>query len=495
MNLQLLLDKIDIIECYEPIEAPITGISYHSQRVEPGHLFVCILGYKTDGHQYLSNAVANGAKAAIVQTIQKDISIPQYKVKNSRAALAQLSVYYYGNPSERMNMIGITATNGKTTTAYMTNAILEANKLTTGLIGTVNVKIGDTSYPAELTTPESLESQYFLKRMSDKHVSHVTMEVSSAAQHMHRTDHIDFDIVTFNNIGREHIDTHGSFANYVAAKSQLIKHAKKDAFAILNLDDEVSASLADQTNAHVITFSVNKRIGHLTCKHLDMSKGRPSFTVELLKPIRVNEYLSYEPMEFNIDMAVPGIHSVYNSMVAITIGLLLGIPIPVIQKALKSFEGVERRFQFIHDGDIKILDDHFANPGNIDITMATLQRMDHEQLHLVYAIRGQRGPVVNRENAESIVKWAKTLDIHHIIATKSISHVTDRDMVTQEEEEAFLEVMSKAGMTVTLFDDLPDAIHASLKEAKHGDLVLLAGCQGMDAGADIVRAHIKSAIT
>jgi UDP-N-acetylmuramoyl-L-alanyl-D-glutamate--2,6-diaminopimelate ligase len=490
VRLSELIHSIDVKQAFNDQELNITGVAYHSGKVSNGQLFVCIKGYKTDGHKYLPQAVQNGAAAAVVEEFQEGIDIPQYLVDNGRIALARLADAFYGHPSEKMKMIGITATNGKTSTTYMTNAILEREGFKTGVIGTVEIKYGDVSIPSVLTTPESLDLQGYLKQMADNGVTHVSMEVSSNAQEAHRVEKVNYDIVSLNNISREHIDSHGSFEQYFAAKSRLIREASEDSFAVLNLDDPYSASLINETKAQVITFGVESKKGHLTCKNLDLSTGRAKFTVEILKPFTA-ENIEYEPSEFDVELSVPGLHSVYNSMVAITISLLCGVSISSIQETLSSFAGVERRFEFIYEEDFKIMDDHFANAGNINVTLQTLNFMDYKKLHLVYAIRGDRGTTVNRENAETIVEWASKLGLDEIIATKSVSHVTEKDRVTDEEEQVFLEVMKEAEIKVNLYDELPEAIHHALDEVKAGDLVLLAGCQGMDYGAEIalLRLH------
>src|SRR5690625_3683756 len=219
MQISSLLKSINVLEKFNAQDFFVSGVSYHSNKVKENHVFVCIKGYKTDGHKYLWDAVEKGAKAAIVETINTDINIPQVLVENSRIALAKLSAHFYGQPSKKMQMIGITATNGKTTTSYMTNSILENHGFKTGLVGTINVKIGDDYIPSDLTTPESLELQKIFKDMSEVGTTHTVMEVSSAAQEMHRVETIDFNVVTLNNINREHIDTHGSFENYVKTKT------------------------------------------------------------------------------------------------------------------------------------------------------------------------------------------------------------------------------------------------------------------------------------
>ncbi|MBO9596319.1 MAG: UDP-N-acetylmuramyl peptide synthase, partial [Cohnella sp.] len=216
------------------------------------------------------------------------------------------------------------------------------------------------------------------------------------------------------------------------------------------------------------------------------STGRAKFMLEIVKPFSVNGK-EFVPGEFPVEVNIPGLHSVYNSIVAIIIALLCDVPVETIQHTLRTFKGVERRFEFIHEGDFIIVDDHFANPGNINVTLETMRFMDFERLQLVYAIRGDRGPTINRENAEAIVEWLSRLEVNEIVATKSISHVTSKDKVSDEEERVFMEVMDAANIKVNLYEELPDAIAHALRHAAKGDLILLAGCQGMDPGAEIAR--------
>ena len=314
INLKQLLKAIEVKSVYYENKGDriVSGVSYHSQRVKEGHIFVCIKGYKTDGHKYLGQAAANGAIAAVVEDFREGIKIPQYVVENSRSALARLGAAFYDNPSQKMKMIGITATNGKTTTAFMTNAILEGEGFKTGLLGTVSIKIDDHFIPSDLTTPESLDLQYYLNEMADKNVSHVTMEVSSSGLEQHRVEKVDYDIVTLNNISREHIDFHGSFEKYFEIKSEFIKSAGEKSRAILNLDCPYSASLVEQTRAQVITYGLNNNTGHIVCKDLDLSTGRAKFTVEILKQFK-GDGKTYMPMEFDIELSVPGLQQIRHS--------------------------------------------------------------------------------------------------------------------------------------------------------------------------------------
>lgn len=486
-----LLKSVNVLESWNENNLEISGLAYNSKAVDKGNVFVCIKGFKTDGHAYILEAVSNGATAIVVEDYQEGWEdIPQYRVQDSRKALAAMSDAYYNHPSQSLKTIGITATNGKTSTSFMTNAILEQHGLNTGLIGTVVVKFGDYTEPTKLTTPESLDLHHYFAQMRDQGVSHVTMEVSSSALDLSRVGSVDFDIVTLNNISREHIDLHGSFEEYFNSKASLIRDAGPDKWAILNLDDYYSASLLEETEANVLTFSVETNDGDLICKNLDLSTGRAKFTVEVRKPFTVGS-TTYEPMEFDIELSTPGYHSVYNSMVAIAAGLLNEIPVSTIQKGLASFGGVERRFEMVFEDDFKILDDHFANYGNINVTLSTLQQMDYTNLKLVYAIRGSRGITVNRENAQAIVEWAPKLGIKEIIATLSESHVDEKDQVTEEELRVFEEMMADADIKVDLHRELDDAVQKAVSEADKNDVVLLAGCQGMDPGAKIALEQLN----
>ncbi len=492
MDLYQLISKIDVIDRKNVDEAiDITGIANHTDKVKAGYLFVAIKGYLTDGHKYIEKAIENGAVAAIVEDFREDLKIAQYRVENSRITLSALSAAFYNYPSKDMRMIGVTATNGKTTTSYMLSKIFEAGGYKNGLIGSVMNKISeDEIIPSILTTPESIDLQGFLYEMKKNGVEKVAMEASSSALELYRVNDIDFDIVSFNNFSREHIDQHGTFDKYWEAKSSLIKNAKESAYAVLNLDDEYSSSLIDKTEAKVITYSLSKEEGNLYCKDLKLLKGRAKFTVKINKAFRtISGNLIKD--DFEVTLGIPGYHSVANSMAAITIALIDDIPIEMIINGLKEFSGVERRFQYIYENDFIIIDDHFANRGNINVTLETLKYMEYNKFHLVYSIRGNRGITVNRENAETIGAWKEKLGLEQIIATKSIGDVGPKDMVTKEEEEVFLEIMESSGMRVYLYDALDDAIKHALKVADKDDIVMLAGCQGMDHGARIALNYLK----
>ena len=489
ITLNELTGSIEVLEATGREDLPVSGLAYHSERVKPGYLFVCINGYKTDGHRYLRQAAARGAIAAIVEQVQPDLEITQYRVADSRRALAALADRFYDHPSRKLNVTAVTATNGKTTTTFMIDAILEEHGFRTGLIGTVIVKAGSTVRPAELTTPESLDLHYFFHQMVGQGISHVTMEASSAGLELHRVGNVDFNTVVINNISREHIDLHGSFEAYLNAKARLVREAKEQQWAVFNLDCPITASLTGQTAAQTLTYGLKNHGADCIVRDLDLSTGRARFTVELRKP-GLAERLRVKPNPFTVELGVLGLHSVYNAMAAVLVGLLNGVPVETIQKALRRFRGVERRFELIFDDEFKVIDDHFANEGNINVTLETLKLMDYRHLHIVYAIRGSRGVTVNRENARTMAYWLPLLGVKEVIATTSNSHVTEKDLVTVEEKAVFKAVMDEAGLKYTIYDELPAAIARALERTRPGDVLLLAGCQGMDHGARICLEQI-----
>lgn len=484
MKFEKLLEFIEVEEIKGKISPnlEISDVGYHSGKLGENSIFVAIKGFETDGHKYIKDAINNGAVAAVVETFTDD-KIPQIKVPDSRNALADLSAGFFKNPSEELNAIGITATNGKTTTAFMTNKIFKEYGLETGLVGTVEVQYKDVSIPSILTTPESRDLQSHCRNMVDSGVTDLIMEVSSHAMEMSRVRNMDFDVVTFNNLSREHIDQHGSFDNYYRIKSQLIVNAKKDSYVILNFDVPRIKVLKHETRGKVLSYSFKNNEEDFGISDLDLSTGFPKYTFRINRDI---PELNLKKDSYPIELGVGGYSSVMNSVVAIIIALIRGIDVETIQKALKEFQGVERRFQIIYDEDFTVVDDHFANSRNIEVTMETLEKMNYKDLHIIYGIRGNRGVNLNRETAETTAKWLKKLGLNKIYSSSSVETVTWKDEVSPEEKAVFDEVMSKNDIEVIHHDRLDEGIYDISKEVKEGDLLLLAGCQGMDPGGRIL---------
>ena len=279
MILKDIFENVKIINSNREIDfnSEVDNISFHTDDVTKNSIFVAIKGYITDGHKYISVAKDKGAKYIVVENFV-DVDIAQIKVENSRIALADIANNFYKEPSKELNIVGITATNGKTTTSFMTDKIFKDAGYKTGIIGTVYTKYDGVNIPSILTTPESLELQGFFRDMADKQIEKVTMEVSSSSEELYRVKNVDFDIVTFNNFSREHIDQHGSFERYYEVKSKLIKEASEDAVAVLNIDFDKIKELKDKTKAQVLTYYLENKEEDFAIDNLDLSTGKGKYT-------------------------------------------------------------------------------------------------------------------------------------------------------------------------------------------------------------------------
>lgn len=490
MKLRTLIEGLTVEmnrDSFEDME--IISVTNDSRKVLEGSLFVAIKGYLQDGHDYMKKARDNGAMVSVVTEFREDVDMLQIKVENPREILSVLSARLCGHPTRKLRMVGITATNGKTTTSYILDHIYTMGGFRTGLIGSVVIKVGDRFVHSELTTPESSDLQVIFSEMVEENIEKAVMEVSSSALELYRVHDVDFDIVAFNNFSREHIDQHGSLEKYYEAKSSLVRNAKAGSFAILNRDDEVTYGLRGETKAKVISFSTKDDDADLYCSDLDLSSGRAKFTLKIRQDI-VGLDGVVEKGEYPIQLMVPGFHSVVNSLSAMAMALVDGVKMQDVIRGVETFGGVERRFQYIYDDEYVIIDDHFANASNINMTLESLEKLNYNRLHLVYAIRGNRGPTVNRENIVTLLNWRDKLHMDEIIGTSSKEFVTAKDQVTEEELKVFHEELKKSDLSVTMFPGLKESIRYAIDKAQEGDVILLAGSQGMDHGARVALEYI-----
>ncbi|MER2174796.1 MAG: Mur ligase family protein [Carnobacterium sp.] len=474
------LDKIDIKK-----------IAYHSKEVDADTLFVCIKGYQTDGHNYARHAASQGATVIIVEQFIEGLDVLQLKVSDSREALAVLSSNFFDHPSKSMSIFGVTATNGKTTITYMTEEIFKAYQLKSGLIGTILVKLNKEIEMSRLTTPESYDLQQYFANMRDHEITHVSMEVSSSALALKRVYHADFDVVAFMNISPEHIKLHESFDTYFNAKASLIRNASKTSTAILNIDEPLLIPLEKETEAQVVTFGIENKSGTITVSDIRFSAGIPTFIVTIQKPFNTLSGKRIEATSFDLELSVPGYHSIYNALTALVVGLVNDIPIENVQRGIKNFRGVERRFQILYDKEFKVIDDLLLNQNNIDSCMETISHLDYNELHLVHAIRGSNGPAHSTEIAESLTKWFHKMKIARIILTTAPSHVNKNDEVTEEELAAFLKVMHQNKIEVTFFKELEDTLRFGVEQLNVEDILLISGAHSMDQGAKKTLEFLK----
>jgi UDP-N-acetylmuramoyl-L-alanyl-D-glutamate--2,6-diaminopimelate ligase len=302
MQLKELIDGMNPVDTKGSLDINIENVAYDSRKVKNGSLFVCIEGFKVDGHDYIPAAVENGAAALLVQ---KEVEVPEeitvVRVENTRFALARAADKFFGHPSKNFNLVGVTGTKGKTTTTYMIKSVLESAGQKVGLIGTVVNSIGNDVLPAERTTPESYDLQALFNEMLEKSVNSVVMEVSSHALELHRVSCSDYDIGIFTNLSRDHLDFHETFENYLNAKIKLFGMCKK---ALVNIDSEYGEMVKNAAKCEVYTFGIDK---DADIKAINTVRNPDSVEFDLVSPwangrIKVN---------------IPGKFSIYNALAAI----------------------------------------------------------------------------------------------------------------------------------------------------------------------------------
>lgn len=320
----------------------INKVEYDSRKIGRGDMFIAIRGKDSDGHKFIQDAIANGAKVVVVEddTVLPDsffmhTGVVKIVVGNSRKALALISANYCKHPADKLKIIGVTGTNGKTTTTHIIKSLFEAEQNNNiGLIGTIENKIGDEVIPSQLTTPESLELHKMFLKMAEAKCNTVAMEVSSHALHQNRVYGINFAAGVFTNLTQDHLDYHGSMEEYFKAKKILFANLDENAFAITNMDDEYGLQIVESCRAKLITYGMNAG-ADVSAENIELLPTSTKFTV------------NYRGDKFDIETPFVGKFNVYNILAAITTALVFGIKISSIQQSLATLQPVRGRFENI----------------------------------------------------------------------------------------------------------------------------------------------------
>jgi len=472
----------------------IKGITCDSRKVKEGYAFVALKGEKTNGHFYINDAIQKGASVIYTECnidyVESDKVIFK-KVDNARMVLSQLCHEFYGFPTEKMKIIGVTGTNGKTTTTHLIYNVLRDQGVSVGLIGTLYIKINDKTYSTNLTTPEPEEIFKYMAMMVTENVEVVVMEVSSHALESYRVHAIEFDVAVHTNIDRDHLNHHKTMENYILCKKKLFDYLPSGKIAVINLDDQYGLKLLDNNQKIVvITYGLNPR-STITASSLDVDFN-VAFTYCLQRGLTTLSGLEIEPFEYPISTNLLGKHNMYNSLAAITCCLLLDIHIEKIAVSFKNALGILRRMEIIYNNDLLIIDDFSHNPSSYETVFSTIQNMQYKNVHIINAIRGNRGVDINRENAEVISNWAGVLGVKNLIITSSKDCVSPKDYVLKEELDEFLDVFNKNNLVYEYSDKLYDAIDKVLNNIENGDMLLLLGAQGMNMGAKYVLSVLET---
>ncbi|MEN6370879.1 MAG: UDP-N-acetylmuramoyl-L-alanyl-D-glutamate--2,6-diaminopimelate ligase [Armatimonadota bacterium] len=437
-------------------DVDITGITYDSRKVGPGSLFVAFKGGTFDGHSFIGDAVAKGA-AAIVSEREVQADVPVVVVPDSRAALPALAAKFFDYPSRKMTMVGVTGTNGKTTTTHMVQSIFQAEGKKAGLIGTLGSRIGDKLIETEHTTPESSDLQQVLAKMVDEKVDALAMEVSSHALVQGRSAYCEFDCAIFTNLTQDHLDFHGTLEDYLAAKLMLFSEypsrSSKHFVAAVNVDDPSAEKVIKATKGDIITYGIDSE-ADVRGSDIDVTASGVSFVI------------NYGGRLTQVSLPVGGYFNAYNSLSAAAAGLALGIDLETVVKGLESVSKVPGRFESVDCGqDFGVLVDYAHTPDGLENVLKTARSLAKERLIAVFGCGGNRDrgkrPIMGRIGSE-------LADV--VIITSDNPRKEDPAEIIKDILEGV-----PAGIKPDVMVDRGDAIEHAIMMAERGDLVVIAG--------------------
>ncbi len=441
------------------LDMPCTGVAYDSRNAKPGSVFVALPGQKADGAAFASQAVASGA-VAIVSERQRpeNVVAPWVVVGNARLALAHLAAEFFGHPSRRMQVVGITGTNGKTTTSYLLQAIFEAAGTACGLMGTVSYRIGERQIAATRTTPEAPDVQLLMQQMLDAGCKACVMEVSSHALAMHRVDGIDFAAAVFTNLTRDHLDFHQDMESYFAAKRRLFEILPADAPGVINVDDPRGASLIDAVRRPV-TYGINR--------DADVMPGPLSFGLEgLTFEVQMPQGVAH------VESKLVGKPNVCNILAAAATAAALGIGIEAIEEGLRSLAGVPGRFELVSSSgdDITVVVDYAHTDDALRNLLETARPLASRRLITVFGAGGDRDRT--KRPLMGMVA-ARLSDV--VVITSDNPRTEDPLRIIEEVKLGAEPEMRQGNAEVVAMPDRGEAIRHSIDQASIGDVVLIAG--------------------
>ncbi len=456
MKLTTLLERLDykILQGSDQIE--ITELMNDSRKVCEGSVFVCISGAVVDGHNFVNEVAEKGAKAVIVE---REVDVPEdmtvILVEDTRYALALASAAYFGYPADKLKVIGITGTKGKTTTTYMVKSILEGVGHKVGLIGTIEAIIGDEVIPAKNTTPESFTIHQYFRKMADAGCDTVVMEVSSQGLMLHRTAGIPFEIGIFTNLGEDHIgpNEHKDFEDYKRCKGLLFKQCK---IGIANIDDKYFEDVFRGAVCQVETFGFSEK-----------ADLRATDTKLISRPGYLGVAYRVEgAMELDVEIDVPGKFSVYNSLTAISVCRHFGVPIEKIQAALKVAK-VKGRIEMVKVSEnFTLMIDYAHNAMSLESLLSTLKEYDPKRLVCLFGCGGNRAKARRFEMGEVSGNLADLT----IITSDNPRFEEPQDII----DDIKIGIAKTNGKYVEIIDR-KEAIRYAIEEAQTGDVIVLAG--------------------
>lgn len=452
MKLKELLEGLDVLEITADLEQEITHIAYDSRKVTPGSLFVAITGFATDGNLYIPMALSKGA-VAVVTAKKPTEDIPYILVASDRLALALIGANFYGRPGDSMKMIGVTGTNGKTSSTLLLKHVLEqVQGAKVGLMGTMENMIGDLRIPTERTTPESLDLQALLAQMRDAGCSHVIMEVSSHAIALERVGGLHYTVGAFTNLTEDHLDFHKTMEDYCDTKAQLFARCEK---SVANCDDPWFDRMCRLAASPVLTTSV-KGQADLYAKELQLLSDGICFTA-----VHGNE-------EVPVSLPIPGKFTVYNALTVLAMAMQLGISLTDAAQALKTAQGVKGRVEVVPTPGkpYTILIDYAHTPDGLENVLSSVKGYCQGRLIAVFGCGGDRDPVKRPIMGRIGVE----------IADYSI--ITSDNPRTEEPAAIIRDIVQgidPGENNYEVIENRIEAIHHAMDIAKKNDIIVLAG--------------------
>jgi UDP-N-acetylmuramoyl-L-alanyl-D-glutamate--2,6-diaminopimelate ligase len=461
MKLRDLLSSLRIYQVEGDLDTEISGIETDSRKVKAGSLFIALRGFTVDGHNFIPQAAATGAVAFVVES---EIETPGVSIRlpDSRRALAILADKFYEHPTRKLGLIGVTGTNGKTTVTHLVEKILTDYGALTGIIGTIQMKIGDYVESVKNTTPESIELQHMLASMVEKGAKYACIEVSSHALEMGRVWGCEFKTAIFTNLTQDHLDYHKTMENYRNAKSLLFSqlgnsYQGQGKCAILNMDDPASEYYRKVTAAQVITYGIDHD-ADVQAKNIEITGSGTSFTLSTFQG------------EVSISIHLIGKFNVYNCLAAAAACLVEGVPLSLIKKSLESIEGVSGRFERVNEGqNYTVIVDYAHTPDSLENVLKTAKEFTKGKLYCIVGCGGDRDRTKRPVMAQIAVKYADF-------------SVFTSDNPRSEDPDAILEDMV-AGLNPDIagqerfvaITDRRKAIQYAISLAAEEDCILIAG--------------------
>ena len=463
MNNVNFLEDLNIEWKRGSLYVEIKGIAYDSRLVKKDYMFVAVRGYSVDGHDYIKDAVTRGATVIVAEHPFEITDSARYGIGNdtalvcvpdSREALALVSSAFYGHPSERLSLIGITGTNGKTTTAFITKNIIQSGGAHAGLLGTISYMTGDKITNALNTTPESLDLQRYLREMVDNDLQYGVLEVSSHALSLKRVKGCSFQAVAFTNFSQDHLDFHGTMERYFDAKSEIFDYLSAGGTAVLNSDDSRIRSLADRLDSNVVTCGIEED-AMIKAENITGSGSRYGLSFDVCTP----------ESRFRVESKMIGRFNVYNILTSVGIAYAMGIKEEVIQKGVREADHVEGRFEGIDEGQGFLCIVDYAH------TEDALRNLIEEARHItegrVITVFGCGG---DRDRSKRPLMGEAASEMSDLVIVTS-------DNPRSEDPSRIIEDILKGirGDNCISCPDREEAIREAVSTAQEGDTVLVAG--------------------